>query len=52
MGVVQFLRFTRSLPTDARPVNWNAGWAASLSSLLALLGVVLAVYLLVRSFQS
>jgi putative membrane protein len=49
MGTVQFVRFSRTLPASERPQNYDAGWAASLASLLAVLGVVLAVYLVIRA---
>ncbi len=49
MGTVQFVRFSRALPAADRPQNYNVGWAASLASLLAALGVVLAVYLVLRA---
>jgi putative membrane protein len=52
MGTVQFVRFSRSLPTSDRPQNYNAGWAATFASLLVLCGVVLAMYLLMRSIES
>lgn len=48
MGTVQFVRFARTLPAADRRENYNAGWAASLSTLLAVLGLVLAVYLVIR----
>ena len=49
MGTVQFVRFSRGLPPADRPRNYNVGWAASLASLLAVLGLVLAVYLVIRA---
>ena len=49
MGTLQFVRFSRTLPASDRPQNYNVGWAASLSALLAVLGIVLAVYLVIRA---
>jgi len=49
MGTVQFVRFSRALPPSDRPQNYQVGWAASLAAMLGALGVVLAIYLLVRA---
>lgn len=52
MGTVQFVRFSRSLPAADRPQNYNVGWAATFAALLTGCGIVLAIYLLVRSVES
>jgi putative membrane protein len=49
MGVVQFVRFARSLAAAERPEHYRLGWSVGFASLLALTGLVLAVYLLVQS---
>lgn len=49
MGTVQFVRFSRALPASDRPQNYSVGWVASFASLLGALGVVLAVYLVLRA---
>ena len=49
MGVIQFVRFARALPAAERPQDYRLGWAAGFAALLAVTGVVLAVYLLARS---
>jgi len=49
MGVVQFVRFARSLAAADRPQHYRLGWAAGFATVLALTGVLLAVYLLMRS---
>ncbi len=49
MAVVQFVRFTRALPPHERPRDYSASWVIAFAALLAVVGVVLAVYLVVRS---
>ncbi|MBM4243739.1 MAG: DUF202 domain-containing protein [Deltaproteobacteria bacterium] len=49
MGTVQFVRFSRALPPSDRPQSYHVGWATSLGAMLGALGVVLAIYLLVRA---
>jgi putative membrane protein len=49
MGVLQYVRFARTVPAIARPRDYHVGWAASLGVLLAATGIVLAVYLLLQS---
>jgi len=49
MAVVQFVRFTRTLPAQDRPHAYSVGWSAWFAALVAAVGVLLAVYLLVRS---
>jgi len=49
MAVVQFVRFTRTLPATDRPQAYSVGWPVWFASLLAAIGVVLAAYLLIRS---
>ena len=52
LGTLQFLRFSRSLPPSDRPQNYDVGWVASFASLLGVLGVVLAIYLVLRAGTS
>jgi putative membrane protein len=49
LGVVQYVRFARGLPADDLPRNYRVGWAALLGALLAVTGLVLAVYLVART---
>lgn len=49
LGTIQFLRFSRSLPASDRPQNYSVGSAASFAALLGVLGVVLAIYLVLRA---
>lgn len=48
-AVVQFVRFKASLRPEDRPRGYWMGGPVLLASLLAVTGVVLAIYLLVRS---
>jgi uncharacterized membrane protein YidH (DUF202 family) len=49
LGVVQFVRFSRALPVQDRPVNYQLGWSVWFASLVAVTGALLAVYLLIQS---
>ena len=49
LGVTQFGRFVRGLPAATLPRHYSAGYAVWYAWLLAVTGVVLAGYLLLRS---
>jgi len=49
MGVTQFMRFVRTLEELDKPEGYRPGWSVAFAALLALTGLLLAVYLLVRS---
>lgn len=49
MGVVQFARFVRTLDELDKPADYRLGWSVVFSGLLAAIGLLLAIYLLVRS---
>jgi putative membrane protein len=49
MAVAQFFRFYRSLPPRDRPAHYWLGGSLWFATLLAVSGVALAAYLLVRS---
>lgn len=49
LGILQFARFVRTLDAIDKPVGYRLGASVVFSALLAVIGLLLAVYLLVRS---
>lgn len=49
MGVIQFARFVRTLRPEDKPTDYRLGWSIGFAGLLAVTGLLLAAYLLVRS---
>lgn len=49
MGVLQFVRFVRSLRPQDMPADYRLGWSVGFAGLLSATGLLLALYLLVRS---
>lgn len=49
MGIVQFARFVRTLDELDKPEGYRLGWSIAFSALLAAIGLLLALYLLIRS---
>jgi len=49
MGVAQFVRFVRTLEEVEKPEGYRLGWSVAFAALLAVTGLLLAIYLLIRS---